>query len=242
MTVLGVMSAMDEELAAVLAAADVDEAVTIGPRVFHRVRRGDRQAILVVSRIGKVAAATTATILLERFGCTAVVMTGVAGALDPGLEVGDVVVADALVHHDLDARPLFARHEVPLLARDRLPTDAALSAALARAAAALAAAPPAALTDLGLTAPRVHRGLVASGDQFLSSTAAVEAVRAALPDALAVEMEGAAVAQVCHEHGVPVAVARVVSDRADHGAPVDFARFVAAACGPYARALVDAVW
>ena len=88
MTVLGVMSAMDEELAAVLAAAEVDEAIAIGPRVFHRVRRGGATAILVVSRFGKVAAATTATLLLERFGCDAIVMTGVAGALDPGLEVG----------------------------------------------------------------------------------------------------------------------------------------------------------
>ena len=84
--------------------------------------------------------------------------------------------------------------------------------------------------------------MIASGDQFLASPAAVAALRAALPDALAVEMEGAAVAQVCHEHDVPVAVARVVSDRADHAAGIDFARFVAAACGPYARALVDAVW
>jgi adenosylhomocysteine nucleosidase len=241
-TVLGVMSAMDEELAAVLAAAEVDEAIAIGPRVFHRVRRGGATAILVVSRIGKVAAATTATLLLERFGCDAIVMTGVAGALDPGLEVGDVVVADALIHHDLDARPLFPRHEVPLLARDRLATDAGLSARLAAAAAGLCAAPPAGLRALGVSAPRLHRGLIASGDQFLSSTAAVAALRAALPDALAVEMEGAAVAQVCHEHDVPVAVARVVSDRADHAAGIDFARFVAAACGPYARALIDAVW
>jgi len=58
---------------------------------------------------------------------------------------------------------------------------------------------------------------------------------------LAVEMEGAAVAQVCHEHGIPFAVARVISDTADHAAPVDFSRFLRDACGPYARALVDAL-
>ncbi|MEZ4404126.1 MAG: 5'-methylthioadenosine/adenosylhomocysteine nucleosidase [Kofleriaceae bacterium] len=242
MTTLGVVSAMDEELAAVVAAADVDQVVTIGPRRFHRVARGGHHAILVVSRIGKVAAATTATLLIERFGVDAIVMTGLAGAVASHLEVGDVVVAEALLHHDLDARPLFPRHEVPLLGRARLPTDPGLTARLAAAAAAFVAAVPAEVRALGVTAPRVHRGLVVSGDQFVASTDAVAALRAAVPEALAVEMEGAAVAQVAWEHGVPVAVARVVSDRADHAASVDFARFLASAPGPYARALVEAVW
>jgi adenosylhomocysteine nucleosidase len=242
MTTLGIMSAMPEELSAVLATVDRDDVVTVGPRQFHRVRRGERTAVLVVSRIGKVAAATTATILLERFGVDAMVFTGLAGAIAPELEIGDIVIATELLHHDFDARPLFERWQVPLLGRSRLPTDPVLSAQLAVAAAAFVAAPPADVIALGVTAPRVHRGLVVSGDQFLSSSAAVAAIRDGVPDALAVEMEGAAVAQVCCEHDVPLAVARVISDRADHQAGVDFARFLAAAPGPYARALIDAVW
>ena len=70
------------------------------------------------------------------------------------------------------------------------------------------------------------RGLVASGDQFFGSVDASNALRATLPSVLAVEMEGAAVAQVCYEHGVPFAIARVISDTANHAAAVDFSRFL----------------
>jgi adenosylhomocysteine nucleosidase len=92
-----------------------------------------------------------------------------------------------------------------------------------------------------IAAPRIWRGLVGSGDQFFASAEAVAALRAMLPDILAVEMEGAAVAQVCHEHGVPFAIARVISDTADHTAAIDFTRFLREACGPYARVLVESI-
>jgi len=235
------MSAMPDELAAVLADAASDRITTVGGREFHQVRRGDRDAVLVVSRIGKVAAATTAAILLERFGCDAIVFTGLAGAVAPHLRVGDVVIAHDLLQHDLDARPLFPRWEVPLLGTARFATDPALRATLAAAARGFVASPPADLAAVGVSAPVVHEGLVVSGDRFFSSAAAVADLRADLPDALAVEMEGAAVAQVCHEHGVPFAIARVISDTADHTAAIDFARFLRVACAPYARALVAAV-
>lgn len=220
------MAAMPEELAAIVDEVHADEVVWLGGRSYHRGSYAGEPVVAVVSRIGKVAAATTAAILLERFKPRAVVMTGLAGAVDPRLAVGDIVIADRLVHHDLDARPLFARHEVPLLGVTELVADRALADRLAAAAVAF------------VGAPRVWRGLVSSGDQFFASADAVAALRALLPDTLAVEMEGAAVAQVCHEHGVPFAIARVISDTADHAAAVDFSRFLATACGPYARALV----
>ncbi len=227
---IGIIGAMAEELAAVTELVDAHEVVELGGRRYHR----GRDAVCVVSRIGKVAAAMTTAILIERFAPRAIVMTGVAGAVDPRLAIGDVVVADRLIHHDLDARPLFPRHEIPLLGTATLPTDRALSDRLADAVATIA--PPS-----WLPAPRSWRGLVASGDQFFASPDATAALRARLPEALAVEMEGAAVAQVCYEHGVPFAIARVISDTANHAAAVDFKRFLTDACGPYARALVAAV-
>ncbi|PMY01486.1 5'-methylthioadenosine/S-adenosylhomocysteine nucleosidase, partial [Pseudomonas sp. GW460-13] len=78
----------------------------------------------------------------------------------------------------------------------------------------------------GVAAPALHHGMIASGDQFIGSPAAVTELRERLPGLLAVEMEGAAVAQVCHEYGVPYAVMRTISDRADDSAHVDFAAFL----------------
>lgn len=236
---LAVIGAMPEELVAITQAVHAHEVVELGGRRYYRGTYAGEDVVAVISRIGKVAAATTTAILLERFAPRAVVMTGLAGALDPGLAIGDIVIADCLVQHDLDARPLFSRHEIPLLGVTEVAADPALSDRLAAAAARFEAPPE--VRALGITAPRVHRGLVASGDQFIASSEAVAALRALLPAALAVEMEGAAVAQVCFEHGVPFAIARVISDTADHAAAVDFSRFLRDACGPYARALVEGV-
>ena len=96
------------------------------------------------------------------------------------------------------------------------------------------------LREFGMTVPRLHRGLVLSGDRFVATSAESRALREALPDALAVEMEGAAIAQVCHDYGVPFAAVRTISDRADDAATVDFVRFIAAVASRYSAALLDA--
>jgi adenosylhomocysteine nucleosidase len=198
-----------------------------------------REVVLVLAGIGKVAAATTAALLLDRFAVDALLFTGVAGGLGDGVQVGDVVVAAELLQHDMDASPLFPRWEVPLTGRSRFPADAALTSTLAAAARhVLAERPPAVLADFGVSTPRVHQGLVVSGDRFVSSHAEAAALRGALPQALAVEMEGAAVAQVCHDFGRPFAVLRTVSDRADDAAHVDFPRFLSQVAAVYARDIV----
>ncbi len=234
--VIGIVSAMAEELAAIVDELAVDEVVELGGRKFHRGTYRGTPIVAVVSRIGKVAAAATTAILIARFAPRALVMTGLAGAIDPRLAIGDVVIAERLIQHDLDARPLFARHEVPGLGITELIADRALTDRMAVAAEAFVPPP-----ELGIGRPRVYRGLIASGDQFFAASDAVDALRARVPEVLAVEMEGAAIAQVAHEHGVPFAVARVISDTASHGAAGDFARFLAVGCGPYARMLVGAV-
>ena len=132
---IGLMSAMHEELSLVLAAMPDEQRVTVAGRDFWEGHWQGRPVVAVLSRIGKVAAATTATALIERFGVGSIVFTGVAGGLGPGVRVGDVVLANAFVQHDMDASPLFARHEVPLYGRSLFETDAALSAGLGRAAA-----------------------------------------------------------------------------------------------------------
>lgn len=85
---------------------------------------------------------------------------------------------------------------------------------------------------------RRYSGLIVSGDRFVCTSAESAVLRHALPDALAVEMEGAAVAQVCHEWGVPFAAIRTISDRADDTASVDFAQFIAQVDSRYSVAIL----
>ena len=158
--------------------------------------------------------------------------------------MGDLVVADAFMQHDMDASPLFPRFEVPLYGQSRFAVDAGLSQALAQAARSAVAAPMVtlgadAVAEFGLGAPRVHQGLIVSGDRFVATSAESAALRAALPDALAVEMEGAAVAQVCHDYGLPFAAVRTVSDRADDAAHVDFMRFIDQVASRYSAAILE---
>ena len=236
---LAIVSALPDELAALQARLDVDHTQTLAGRTLHRGRLAGHDAILVLCGVGKVAAATTTALLLDRFDVGELLFTGVAGGIGPGVAVGDVVVADTLLQHDMDASPLFPRWEVPLTGISRFAADGTLSARLARAAAqVLREAPPPALREFGVQAPRVHTGLVISGDRFVSSRAEVDTLRAELPDALAVEMEGAAVAQVCHDFGRPFAVLRSISDRADDTAHVDFPRFLRQVAAPYSRDIV----
>jgi len=190
--------------------------------------------VLVRCGIGKVAAATTAAVLLDAFDVQALLFTGVAGGLGAAVRVGDIVVARSLLQHDMDASPLFPRWEVPLTGCARFAADAGWSDRLALACRGLGAA------SVHAVRATVHEGLVVSGDRFVSTHAESDALRAALPDALAVEMEGAAVAQVCRDFGRPFAIARTISDRADDDAHGDFQRFVREIAAPYARDIVRA--
>lgn len=202
-------------------------------------------AVCVLSRLGKVAAAMTASILVEKYGVTHIVFTGVAGSGDKHVKVGDIVVAEALMQHDMDARPLFPRFEVPLTGLQRFATDLELSTQLAAAAedflrddvsSVLKAAH---IVEFGLQQARVHRGLIASGDQFIGSAAHLNQLKVDIPDLLAVEMEGAAVAQVCFELGVPFTVMRTISDNANEEAAIDFMRFVQTVASPYAYTVIQ---
>ena len=244
MSRIALVSAMHEELAAVLARMPDEQQTVVAGREFWVGHWHGHDVVAVLSRIGKVAAATTATTLIERFGVSRMVFTGVAGGLAPQVRVGDVVVAREFIQHDMDASPLFPRHEVPLTGMTRFVADAALSDALAVAA-------PLALQDMLLTLPssewlnldlpnaQVHQGLIASGDRFVSQTSESQALQRELPDAMAVEMECAAIAQVCHDYGVPLAAVRTISDRADDAAHVDFPRFIQTIASRYSVAVLD---
>jgi adenosylhomocysteine nucleosidase len=228
MTRIAIVSAMHEELAAVLALMPDETKQVVASRDFYVGHLHGQEVVAVLSRIGKVAAATTATVLIERFQVERVVFTGVAGGLAQNVKVGDVVVADSFMQHDLDASPIFPRYEVPLYGMSRFPTAKSLTDQLADAA------------RRALPGATLHRGLIASGDRFVSSAAESRTLQAALPEALAVEMEGAAFAQVCHDYGVPFAAVRTISDRADDAAHGDFLQFIQEVASRHSAAIVEA--
>ncbi len=236
---LGIVSALPDELCALLSLVEAPRSSTVAGRQLHQGRLHGHEVVVVLCGIDKVAAALTTTLLIERLGVRRLLFTGVAGGLGADVRVGDVVVARTLLQHDMDASPLFPRHQIPDLGVDALPTDAALSQALGQAARAVVQQPPAAVVSFGLPAPRVHEGLVISGDRFVSTSSESAALRERLPQALAVEMEGAAMAQVCTAYGVPCAVLRTVSDRADDQAHLDFPRFLAEVASPLSREVVS---
>lgn len=232
---LAILSALVDEQRGLVDRLEGAHRVDHAGRHFWLGRLHDLPVVLTVSRIGKVSAALTAATLIERFGVGAIVFTGVAGAMDESLQVGDVVVARDFLQHDLDVSPLFPPYELPAYGRARLDCHPQLSDFLARAAEQALA------QDFPLA--RVHRGLVASGDRFVSSAQEVGQLRKRLRQAghpaLAVEMEGAAVAQVCVDHGLPYAAMRTISDRADDQAHHDFASFVSQVASRYAQAIVQ---
>ena len=236
-----ILSALPQEQAGLFAALQQPLRLQHAGRHFTSGVLHGQPVVLALSGIGKVAAATTATALIERFGATRIVFTGVAGGVGDGVNVGDVVVAHSYVQHDMDASPLFARWLVPGYASACLACDSDLSALLSAAASAYLQSlngPWGTPTD----APRLHQGLMASGDRFINCPEVSLALRtpllAAGHNVLAVEMEGAAVAQVCVDYGLPFAAMRTISDRADATAHVDFAQFIDSVASRYADHIV----
>ncbi|MGE8319339.1 MAG: 5'-methylthioadenosine/adenosylhomocysteine nucleosidase [Comamonas sp.] len=240
---LAILSALPQEQDGLVQAMAGAQAVAHAGRQFWRGRLHGHDVVCALSGIGKVAAATTTAALIERFGVRRIVFTGVAGGVGEGVQVGDVVIASDYLQHDLDASPLFPRWEMPGYGRTRLACDAAMAAALLQAARACVEGDTEALRARHAThPPRAHCGLIASGDQFVGTAAASRALaqglRTAGHEVLAVEMEGAAVAQACLDYGVPFAAMRTISDRADDSAHVDFAEFVRSVASRYAQRII----
>ena len=176
-----ILSALQEEQSSLLQHLQRPRRTMHAGRAFWQGDWHGRPVVLALSGIGKVAAATTATALVERFGVARIVFTGVAGGVGDGVQVGDVVVAHDYVQHDMDASPLFPRWELPGYGGARLACDTALTATLLQAASAcLERAGGVFDAQDGGAAPRVHQGLLASGDRFVSAAQDAHALRTTL--------------------------------------------------------------
>ena len=234
---------MAQEIDEVKAILTEKTIVKIANREFVVGKINNVRCVVAFSKWGKVAASITATLMIQEFAVTDLIFIGTAGALADELRIGDIVVAKRLVQHDLDARPIISRFELPLLNRVYVNTDPDLTALAGHAIEQLLMkgveeiVGKEATEEFGL-APTLHFGDIASGAQFINSVEKRNEILSLLPDIQCVEMEGAAVAQVCLEFNVPFTVIRTISDTADHNARVDFGRFIAEVANAYSRAII----
>lgn len=233
---------MPEEIEGILLLMQDVRSERIGYRTYHQGYLDEVPVVAVFSRWGKVAASATTATLIHRYQISELVFTGVAGAIHPNLNVGDVVMATQLMQHDLDARPLMQQFEVPLLSKTYFETDIKATQLFNNLFLSWQAQhrtnPSPAFKAFNIENPKLHVGLVASGDQFIADQDKCNWLRNSIPNLLCVEMEGAAVAQVCFENQIPLSVIRTISDTADHKAAIDFPRFVKEIAGQYAAQLI----
>ena len=234
---------MAQEIDEVKALLTEKTIVKIANREFVVGKIGTVRCVVAFSKWGKVAATITATLLIQEFAVTDLIFIGTAGALAKDLRIGDIVVAKRLVQHDLDARPMISRFELPLLNRIYISTDPDLTALAGHAIERLlikgveTMVGEEVVKEFNLN-PTLYFGDIASGDQFINSDEKRYEILSLLPEVQCVEMEGAAVAQVCLEFNVPFTVIRTISDTADHNARVDFGKFIVEVANAYSRAII----
>ncbi len=245
---IGIIAALHEEIAILLdVMGDSAHKVTIGSRDYYQGNLYGTNCVVVLARIGKVAAAITTVTLIHEFSVDEVIFTGVAGSINKSVKVGDIVVADNLMQHDIDASPIFPRYEIPLLGISRFRAEPSINQQIINSALyfidnkLVNTLDSNSIKKFNLSSPTVHTGTIISGDQFINSKSGVEHLREAIPDALCVEMEGAAVAQVCYEYEIPFAVFRTISDSADDSASLDFSSFLLNVARFYSIGIIKAL-
>lgn len=209
---IGIIAAMPEELAYLVQHLDnAQEQVVLG-NTYHTATIASHEVVLVESGIGKVMSAMSVAILADHFQVDALINTGSAGAVAEGIAVGDVVIADKLAYHDVDVtafgyaygqmaqQPLYFESDKTFVAKIQ--------------------------ESLSQLDQNWHLGLIATGDSFVAGNDKIKAIKSHFPDVLAVEMEGAAIAQASHALNLPVLVIRAMSDNANHEANISFDEFI----------------
>ena len=131
--IIGILGAMAQEIDEVKKLLDNKSVMQIANREFAKGKINGTDCVVAFSKWGKVAASITATLVLNEFGVTDLFFIGTAGALADGLKVGDIVISKRLVQHDLDARPMISRFELPLLNRIYVDSDPELTALAGKA-------------------------------------------------------------------------------------------------------------
>jgi adenosylhomocysteine nucleosidase len=209
---IGIMGAMQEEIELLLAELQDKLTEKHAGITYHCGFFQGKKVVLTRSGVGKVNSAVCTQILIDRFGADVIIFTGVAGAVDPKLNIGDIVISTSSLQHDVDVTALgFMRGTIPYQEISEYPSDSGLIKLAQEAGAQIYPG-------------RCHMGKVLSGDQFIADRAVVKGLYEELGGACT-EMEGASVAQVCYMNDIPHVIIRSMSDKADGSAHVNFAEF-----------------
>lgn len=223
---IAIMGAMPEEIKPLLSHVEKVRETLYAANTYYEAEYKGKEVVIAYSKIGKVFATLTAATLIEKFGCDLLLFSGVAGAIDPDLNVGDLVIADGLCQHDLDITAFGHPHGYVPEGEVCIPTDASLRDIAGEVA-----------EKRGIS---LKEGIIATGDQFVASAERKNWI-AKIFDAHALEMEGAAVAVVCNALDIPFFILRAISDSADIDAGFDFDTFLESSAKVSAEFILDMV-
>ncbi|HDJ5123506.1 TPA: 5'-methylthioadenosine/S-adenosylhomocysteine nucleosidase [Staphylococcus aureus] len=209
---IGIIGAMEEEVTILKNKLTQLSEISVAHVKFYTGILKDREVVITQSGIGKVNAAISTTLLINKFQPDIIINTGSAGALDESLNVGDVLISDDVKYHDADATAFgYEYGQVP-----QMPVAFQSSKPLIEKVSQV-------VQQQQLTA---KVGLIVSGDSFIGSVEQRQKIKKAFPNAMAVEMEATAIAQTCYQFNVPFVVVRAVSDLANGEAEMSFEAFL----------------
>ena len=226
---IAIMGAMPEEVEPIVAKLEGLKETVYGANTYYEGSYNGQEVVVAYSKIGKVFATLTATMLIEKFGCDTLLFSGVAGAISDELKIGDLIIADGLCQHDLDITAFGHPYGYVPEGEVCIPTDANLRKIAKEVAA-----------SKGLT---LREGVIATGDQFVADAARKNWIGSEFK-ADALEMEGASVAVVCSALEVPFFILRAISDSADMDASFNFDAFLESSAkisADFILSMVDAI-
>lgn len=210
---IGIIGAMQEEVEQIVAVMDVEREETKASMTFRAGKLSGKDVVIVVSGIGKVNAAICTQILVDDFKVDYVINTGIAGSLNAAIDIGDIVISNDVLHHDMDATNFgYPLGQVPRMDTLSFPADKHLIEVAKNACAN-------AVPEIG-----THVGRIVSGDQFISDKATKERITKNF-NGFCTEMEGASIAHTAYLNKVPFVILRAISDKADDSASVDYPTF-----------------
>lgn len=226
MTKLAIMGAMEEEIEPLLAHFKNVNIVEFANNKYYEVNYNGLDIVIAYSKIGKVFASLTASTMIQKFGCDTLLFSGVAGAINPDLKIGDLIIADKLCQHDLDITAFGHPNGFVPGGSVFVETSEKLRTVAKEVANE---------NDL-----KVIEGTIATGDQFVHSVERKDFIESTFK-ADALEMEGASVAVICDALNIPFFVLRAISDSADGGADIDFDEFLKSSAVNSANYLIKIV-